>query len=231
MFCNHYVNTGLLHCFDFIQRVFFVSAYWVFMQKESTEFNHLWGSSDTSQSCRVSSSAEHTPLHPSIFPASASLVLFSILTLEDAVCHAVAYPLYKQLYLQGRVHYNESLVWFKESSFCYTINTGPFPWIFSDILPLPRVMEILWQWPRRTGPFTSSSSSWIGWVLGWVNSRPWLWAWVEAELVSLSLHQASSPFSKGAGLALPRLVARDRQGQFSCNPCHSFLLFNSLLPF
>jgi hypothetical protein len=44
---------------------------------------------------------------------------------EAAVCPTV-YP-FVHTALLADVHYNESLVWFEASGFCYTLNTGILP--------------------------------------------------------------------------------------------------------
>ena len=46
---------------------------------------------------------------------------------------------FAQTALLANVHCNESLVWFKASGFCYTINTGSSLGLLSDILLLPCV--------------------------------------------------------------------------------------------
>ena len=57
------------------------------------------------------------------------------------------------------VHYKESLVWFKVSVFCYTIDTGLTLELFLDILLLSCAMEILRLWVCRPDPFACSSRS------------------------------------------------------------------------
>lgn len=59
------------------------------------------------------------------------------------------------------VHYNESLVWYKASGFCDSVNMDPY-WDSSHVLLLPCVMGILWLWICRAGPFMRSSSSQMG---------------------------------------------------------------------
>lgn len=67
-----------------------------------------------------------------------------------------------QCTLQSTRHYlthcNESRIWFKASSFCYTIDTGPSLDFLLDILLLSCMVEILMFWVCRSGPFTCSSS-------------------------------------------------------------------------
>jgi hypothetical protein len=106
--------------------------------------------------------------------------------MEAVVCQLcdIAYP-FVQTVLLANAHCHESLVCFKASGFCYTINTGSSPGLLSDILLLPCVMEFLKLWICRTGPFARSSSSQMRWTLGWANSKPWIWVWVVAELISL----------------------------------------------
>ena len=45
--------------------------------------------------------------------------------------------------LLANVHFNESLVWFNASGFCYIISAGSSLGLCSNILLLPCVMEIL----------------------------------------------------------------------------------------
>jgi hypothetical protein len=83
--------------------------------------------------------------------------------MEAGVCHSVSHsvptPLSTHLYLQA-------FVWSKTSGFCYTINTGSLLGLLLDVLLLPCVMEILQLWIYRTGSFTSSSDSYMRWILG-----------------------------------------------------------------
>lgn len=58
------------------------------------------------------------------------------------------------------------MVWVRASGFCYTVDTVPLPRILSYNLLLSRVIEILWPWFHRTGPFTYSRSSRKEYVLG-----------------------------------------------------------------
>lgn len=62
--------------------------------------------------------------HPPSFPPSNSSS-FVLVALGATVCHTV-YPLVQSA-LCTDVHCNKSLVWFKASSFYYTIITGPLP--------------------------------------------------------------------------------------------------------
>jgi hypothetical protein len=99
------------------------------------------------------------------------------------MCHSVSYWMPFCPVLLVNVHCNESLVWFKASSFCYTINTGSSPGLLSDILMWPCVMEILQFGCIR--PVPSSAPAVHRWGRCWAHSKPWIWAWVVAELVSL----------------------------------------------
>ena len=64
--------------------------------------------------------------------------------MEAVVCQLcdIAYP-FVQTVLLANAHCHESLVCFKASGFCYTINTGSSPGLLSDILMWPCVMEIM----------------------------------------------------------------------------------------
>lgn len=42
--------------------------------------------------------------------------------------------------------FQEPLVWFEASGFCYTISAGSSPWLLSGIFLLPCVMKILQLW-------------------------------------------------------------------------------------
>lgn len=48
--------------------------------------------------------------------------------------------------LLAKVHCSESLVWFEDSGFGYSVSTGSSQGNLSDILLLPRVMQILQLW-------------------------------------------------------------------------------------
>jgi hypothetical protein len=78
----------------------------------------------------------------------------------------------------GNVHYIESLVWFKIPGVCDTINIGLSLGFLLVILLLPCVVEILQLQVGQTGPFRCPNS--VTKILGWVNSSPWIWAWVVA---------------------------------------------------
>lgn len=60
-------------------------------------------------------------------------------------------------------HHNESLVWFKTSQFCYTINIESSLVLLQVILLLYCVMD-----PE---------------ALGRPNLKPWIWAWVLPVLI------------------------------------------------
>ena len=66
-----------------------------------------------------------------------------------------------------------------------------------------------------------SSSSQMRWMLGQANSKPWIWAWVVAELVSpqalLHPHHYHK-FSITARASLANATAGKGQGQLSCSP-------------
>ena len=87
--------------------------------------------------------------------------------------------------LLANVHYSQSLVWFEASSFCDINNIVSSPGLLLVNLLLRRVMEVLQLWFNRTGPFFVSLrfTDDIDFVVGQL--RPWIWAWVVAELVSL----------------------------------------------
>jgi hypothetical protein len=55
-------------------------------------------------------------------------------------------------------HCSASLVWFKGSGFCYTINTGSSLGLLLDILLLPRAMEILQLYSQDLPLHVPSSS-------------------------------------------------------------------------
>jgi hypothetical protein len=76
--------------------------------------------------------------------------------LEAAVCHTV-YPLLPKIALMNG-HCSASLVWFKGSGFCYTINTGSSLGLLLDILLLPRAMEILQLYSQDLPLHVPSSS-------------------------------------------------------------------------
>jgi hypothetical protein len=77
------------------------------------------------------------------------------------VCHGVCPTVCPSIHtsLVECVHCSESLVWLEASGFGYSISTGPSPGLFSVILSLPCVMEILQLWIIRTGSFTHLSHS------------------------------------------------------------------------
>jgi hypothetical protein len=100
------------------------------------------------------------------------------------VCPTV-YP-FVHTSLLANFYCSESLVWLKASGFCYSIHTETSLGLLSDILLLPCVMEILQFGICRTSPFMHSNSSSMGWMLGWINSKAWIWAWEVSELVSPS---------------------------------------------
>jgi hypothetical protein len=56
---------------------------------------------------------------------------FIIVALGASACHTVPFA---QTVLLANAHCNESLVWFKASGCCYTINTGPLPRLLTDTL-------------------------------------------------------------------------------------------------
>ena len=56
---------------------------------------------------------------------------------------------------------------------CCTVEAGPPLKLLLDFLLLFCVMELLQLCVCRTGPFTCSSSSHMGWILGWANIQPW----------------------------------------------------------
>lgn len=53
-----------------------------------------------------------------------------------------------------------------------------------DVLVLPRVMENIQFY------FHMLSSASMNWILEWTNLKPWVWAWVVAELISLGHNQS-----------------------------------------
>lgn len=107
----------------------------------------------------------------------------------------------------AKVHCSESLVWF--NGFRYTFSTGSPLGLLFDILFLPYVMEILQLQFNRTGPFTYSRNSQIGYLLGWASSRSWIWILV----VNYSAHQLSC--THRIRVSSPSLL-NDRKGQHSC---------------
>lgn len=141
--------------------------------------------------------------------------------MEATVCVPECHTVYLFVHTAwlADVHCNESLVWFEASGFCYTINTGSLLGLLSDILLLPCVMELLCLWTCRMGPFTCSSSSQMGWMLGWPNTKPWIWAWVAAELVTwpAPLHQGQ--ISSTAQLIQVLQLARGGASSTEC-PSH-----------
>jgi hypothetical protein len=71
------------------------------------------------------------------------------------------YP-FAQIALLANIHCNESLVWFKASGFCYTINTGSSLGLLCDILLLPCVMEILQLGSVGQAPLCAPTVYWWG---------------------------------------------------------------------
>jgi hypothetical protein len=123
----------------------------------------------------------------------------------------------------ANVHCNESLVWYECSGFCYSINTGTSVGflrhgdsVVLDLEEKPLRAFQLHQWG----------------ILGWPNSKPWIWAWEVSDLVTspalplLFTRNFSSQgllyllTKKGAGPALPSVAAGEGYGQFShsCDP-------------
>lgn len=78
--------------------------------------------------------------------------------------------------LLASVRYKESLVWFKISGFCYTINNESSLWLLLNILLLPCVIEILQFQCCISSPFTYSSR------LRWCGFR-----WGGGQLIALVL--------------------------------------------
>jgi hypothetical protein len=109
----------------------------------------------------------------------------------------VYYTVYPSVHTCTLANFNESLYWFNICSFCDTINIGSSWGLFPVILLLPCVREILQPWVRKTGPFTHHNHKQMIQTLEWVKSKPWIWAWVVAELVSFQAliltTKASSP--------------------------------------
>lgn len=121
------------------------------------------------------------------------------LVTEAVVCHSHTVYSLIHISLFANTHYNELLIWFQASGFCYTINTRSLLELLLAIL-LPCVMELLQLWICRINHFSCSSSSQMGWILGQVNSVL-DWTWVVAELVSLPAllhpHCQSQPGAAG----------------------------------
>lgn len=83
-------------------------------------------------------------------PCLSNTFSFLLVARGDVVCHIV--DCFGHSALLANVHHNELLAWFKIFGLWYTNNTGPSPKL-SDILLLPKVMEILQLWFHRTSPF------------------------------------------------------------------------------
>lgn len=100
-------------------------------------------------------------------------------------------------------------------------------------------MEILQLSFCRTSPFMYSSSSYMGKMLVWTNSKPWIWIWVVAELVSPpTLLQPSQPlgpasyFAKVRGGAISPTLPRWKVGQIlsrARQATHIRLFLNTIL--
>jgi len=121
--------------------------------------------------------------------------------------------------LLANVHCNESLVWFKASGFCYTINTGSSLRLLLESCCCPVVMEVLPFWICKTGPFTWTSTSKIEYMLKWANSEPQIWAWVVAELFQPARSSKPTYHVELVSIALagtPKTSAGKGQGQLSC---------------
>lgn len=150
-------------------------------------------------------------LHWSLLPASACLscpapsshIPSVLVALGATVCHAL-HP-FAQTALLTNVHCNAPLVWFELSVVCYTINTRSSSRLLLGILLLSRVIEILWLWFCKMGPFTCSATHRWG-------RFGWMWTSVVAELVSLSLCCAT-PSLAMSGASSP--VASGGLGQLS----------------
>lgn len=103
----------------------------------------------------------------------------TIVVLEAVVRHIV-YS-FAQTSLHANVCCNELLVQFKASGFCYTINSGT-SWISCYCSE---------SWIScgygSMGPVSSCTLDGIN--VGVANSKPWIWAWVVAELVTLGVSQ------------------------------------------
>ena len=107
--------------------------------------------------------------------------------------------------LLASVHCKESLVWFKASGFCYTIDTGPSLGLLLDILLLSCIVENLQDWYLHVLQQTIDEVD-VG-----VDQLPWFWAGLVSQAALLHPHHqgelssivlASSPLvemSKGRG--------------------------------
>ena len=71
------------------------------------------------------------------------------------MCHSASHSIHPFVHISllANVHCNEPLVSFEVSGFYYTINTGSSPGLHLKVQLLPCVMEVLWLWIYKTGPF------------------------------------------------------------------------------
>jgi hypothetical protein len=124
------------------------------------------------------------------------------------------YP-FIQTSLLANTYCSESLVWFKASGFCYTIITG----FSQDSSWITCCCSLSW----RSCSFGSAAPApscirKMGEMLGWANSKPWIWVWVVAELVSLLalLHPHPQGELSSTALVISTSAAADKgQGQLS----------------
>lgn len=83
--------------------------------------------------------------------------------MEAALCHSVSHSVTSVLTsFLASLDCNESLAWFEAPGFLYTISTGSLPGLFSDILLLPCVREVLHLWICRTSPVLDEVAVWVG---------------------------------------------------------------------
>ena len=128
------------------------------------------------------------------------------LTVEAVVCHSVLHriPLCPHFYVQTFTSVSRHWSGLRLLASATLTNTGSSPGVFSDVsdIPLPCVMEILQLWICRTCPFTFPAVK--GYTSEWVNSESWIWAWVVAELLSLTALPTST--SRRSSPAPPQLT-------------------------
>lgn len=122
---------------------------------------------------------------------------FTGVTIRAVICGvSCSIFFFSRATLLFNVHCNESLVYFKASDFWYTLNTGLSPKLLLSILLLPQVKEILSLSFCRSNPFTCFSRSQVGEMLRWVNTKPWMLAWVVDGLLVPDPHQ-DTPIHEG----------------------------------
>lgn len=96
------------------------------------------------------------------------------LTVEAVVCHSVSTAYIHFVHtLLANVHCNESLVWYKASGFCYSVDIGTsLLWESHCCLGVTRSCSFGSVGPAPSCP--PAVQRWGG--CEWADSKPWIWA-------------------------------------------------------